>query len=243
MERKQMKRFRRVAVLVTVSLVTAGLLVGCNNDNPASASSATALNQGTGTTSDLSGEPRPFGPRIIEELDLTEDQQASVEAIMKKHHDAFRESNDPKSMTRQERRQAREQMREAMWEEIKTVLTEEQIAKVEERKAERERLRDATPEERVEHRVERLTELLTLSIEQQDQIRTIFLSHMGEFEAIRDSDMSRDERRETMQALGATVHEEIKAVLTPEQIETFDELRASRPHGRGDGGFGKRERM
>jgi len=88
--------------------------------------------------------------------------------------------------------------------------------------------------------VQRLTEELELSADQASQVDAIFSDARAQHEAIENNYTlaQRDEARQEMMAVRENVKQQLEAVLTPEQLKEFEQLRAERCgrfHGRGKG--------
>jgi Spy/CpxP family protein refolding chaperone len=90
----------------------------------------------------------------------------------------------------------------------------------------------------LEHRLQRLDGQLKLTDAQKTQITTIWKQSAEQGRALRkDDSLTRAERRDKMEAILKTAHDQVRAVLTPDQQKIFDTLpperrgrrRASRP--------------
>lgn len=73
-----------------------------------------------------------------------------------------------------------------------------------------------------ERAVERLTEELSLTADQQSQVKTIMEENFA-----KGAEMRQTHRKE-MDALRDETHESLAAVLSPEQVQKFDQLREER---------------
>jgi Spy/CpxP family protein refolding chaperone len=73
-------------------------------------------------------------------------------------------------------------------------------------------------------RSERIAERLNLTVEQQEQFKAIRKSHKGEFQTIKASNVSLEEKKAGMNALHQQVRLELKEVLDSDQLSKFDEL-------------------
>jgi Spy/CpxP family protein refolding chaperone len=93
-----------------------------------------------------------------------------------------------------------------------------------------------SPEERLKH----LTEKLSLTADQQTQIKQIFEDGRAAFQGLKD--LPKDQRREQARELMKTQHEKIMAVLTPDQQAKFKAMIAEHKgewHGRHGGACNK----
>jgi Spy/CpxP family protein refolding chaperone len=90
-------------------------------------------------------------------------------------------------------------------------------------------------------RLQDLTQKLSLTDAQQQQIKTIWAAAEEQGKALRDDEsLSRDDRRAKMQAIMKGTHDQVRAILTPDQQKTFDampppERRGHRGPPKGDG--------
>ena len=84
-----------------------------------------------------------------------------------------------------------------------------------------------------EQQVERLDKALTLTADQKTKIAALFKEQATAMEAI-----PQEERREKMMEMMKATREKVRALLTPEQAKTFDEMP---PMGGGRGGPPKKD--
>lgn len=105
------------------------------------------------------------------------------------------------------------------------------------------------PEQMIKMQTQRLTEELKLTKDQETKVTAIYKKYTGnnnnmDFQKMRDaSDAERTKMREEMQKTRDKQEAEIKAVLTPAQVKTYDENMKKRQeqmrNGQGrQGGFG-----
>lgn len=104
------------------------------------------------------------------------------------------------------------------------------------------------PEQMIKMQTQRLTEELKLTKDQEAKVTAIYKKYTGnntmDFQKMRDaSDAERTKMREEMQKTREKQEAEIKAVLTPAQVKTYDENMKKRQeqmrNGQGrQGGFG-----
>ncbi|UOQ67466.1 DUF4890 domain-containing protein [Hymenobacter volaticus] len=85
-----------------------------------------------------------------------------------------------------------------------------------------------TPEQRADMQTQRLTKELSLSADQSTKVRTIALAETQELQALRAKFSSADSRQgagQEMKAVREKYDAQLKAVLTPEQVTKFDQMR------------------
>ncbi len=94
------------------------------------------------------------------------------------------------------------------------------------------------PEEMIARRVAHLTEILTLTEEQQEQITGFLTEASTKLMTAREESQSREEFREAAVAIFQELDQQISSVLTAEQLELYNELKEERRDRRG-GPFGR----
>ncbi|MBP7142944.1 MAG: hypothetical protein KBA71_13625 [Opitutaceae bacterium] len=97
---------------------------------------------------------------------------------------------------------------------------------------------------RGEHMVDRVKQLaheLSLTDEQQTQVKAVFAEQAKEMKAVMDdTSLSDQDRRSKRMELMRGVNGKIREVLTPEQQAKFDKMQAAGPGGKGKHGRGKK---
>jgi Spy/CpxP family protein refolding chaperone len=177
--------------------------------------------------------------RMTRDLGLTEEQQAKIKPILTDEYAQLEKLRGNDTFNRDERRAALQKLNESTFEKIQPILTPEQQKKQEElKKYIKERRHQqrgskpgpdqtrgaalSDPERRLEH----LTLELTLTAEQQARIKPILEGEFAQLEKVRGNDaLNRDERRARLQELNLATYEEIKPVLTPEQLKKYDGIK------------------
>ncbi|WP_022823877.1 Spy/CpxP family protein refolding chaperone [Hymenobacter norwichensis] len=95
----------------------------------------------------------------------------------------------------------------------------------------------STPEQRAEMQTKRLTSQLGLTADQTTKIQAIALAENQELATLRGKYASADSRQgagQEMKALRDKYETQLKAVLTPEQLTKYDQLRDERMDNRRD---------
>lgn len=152
------------------------------------------------------------------QLNLTDAQREQMQAIRRQAAEqgrALRESGD---------RQAMMALRRSTFEQVRNVLTAQQRAQLEQQRAAHQR-------EMFERRMTRLTERLSLSATQAQQVRGI-LSHANTQRRalFEQSRLDETDPRPALEALRTRTQAQLGSVLSPEQMSTLGELREQ--HGR-----------
>ena len=141
---------------------------------------------------------------MAEALNLTPDQKAKIEDILRKHHDEM------------EKMRALQQTIES---EVKEILTPEQ-----QQKWAGMRGRGEGPGGRPQGlaRMQEMIKDLNLTSDQQAKVQQILQENQPDMQDIRDDkSLSEQQRQDKMKALHQTIEDEIKSILTPEQQQKF----------------------
>lgn len=99
------------------------------------------------------------------------------------------------------------------------------------------------PEQMIKMQTQRLTEELKLTKDQETKVTAIYKKYTGnnntDFQRMRDaSDEERNKMRVEMQKTREKQEAELKAVLTPAQVKTYDDNQKKRQEQMRQGGFG-----
>lgn len=159
----------------------------------------------------------------LSNLDLTEAQKAQIKAIGTKYAPQVRAIIADKTTSKEQKRAALQTLRVAARAEVNTILTPAQRVKV---KALR-----ALVESEIKALVARISDEVNLTESQRTEIRAILQdAHLQASAIVTDEALSRLQKRESLQSLGATTRAAIGALLTgsqPNQLEAIaKEIRA-----------------
>lgn len=162
--------------------------------------------------------------RMLQQLELTDNQKAQVRAIMESARERGQELRGQGRSP--ENRAAMHELHQETRQLVLDVLTPAQKTKMEE-------LRSQQQERRIDRRVSRMTEKLSLSDTQASRIRSILEAARTQRQALRNGSEAGAERREAMQTLRQRTKTAIDAVLTAEQRATLERHRAEHEGRRG----------
>ncbi len=167
-------------------------------------------------------------------LDLTEDQKAKIKPILEANFKEKQAVRADTNLTREQRRAKMLELRGKMHDQVKPLLTAEQNGKVAEMwKANGHYGKGKHACMKQGHygkdfrmdpakHLERMTVCLGLSTEQQSKIKPILEENFTAKKALRaDNTLTRDQRRAKMQELRVKMQDQIKPLLTPEQVKNF----------------------
>ena len=164
-------------------------------------------------------------------LVLNDTQKEQIKGVivekMENRRERFRGRKDRSERpSREERKAMRKERHEEMIAAIMPILTPEQQAIVNEIKAARDR--GEVPQILIDKRVEKMAEKLSLTVDQQAQLKTLFTESGQKMLAAKSEDGDRRANREAIKALREMTDAQIKTLLTPEQQETYEALKAER---------------
>ena len=85
---------------------------------------------------------------------------------------------------------------------------------------------DSGADKFVDHRLERLTKMLTLTDDQQAQIKPILADEFTSMKAVKDdSTLADDAKKDKMKTLSDDAKAKISAILTPDQQQKFAQMK------------------
>jgi len=166
--------------------------------------------------------------KIAAELELTDAQKTKF-AEISKASDAKKEAiKSDASLTEEQKREAFKANHEASKAQMKEVLTAEQLAKLEAKKAEHrgqhagkkgEGKHEArTAEEKAKMRTDRMTKEVSLTEEQQTKMTALNLSAIKKEEAVRNNTaLTEDQKKEKMKEIREAQKSDFEALLSDEQ--------------------------
>lgn len=160
-------------------------------------------------------------------LNLTADQQTQVKAIFEATRAQAKVIADSTTLSEDDKRVKIEELREAANTKIKPLLTPDQQKNFDELQKQLPhgtgtRQPGAGP---MGDPVAMLTAALNLTADQQTQIKTIFEAMHPQMKSIEhDTTLSQDEKMAKLSDLRNATHARIKALLTPDQQQKFDEI-------------------
>ena len=185
------------------------------------------------------GKPDMYGPEyrldmMTRRLGLSEEQQARIKPILAEENLQLKGLRGNDTYNRDERRSKLQELNLATYEKIKPILTQEQLNKHEQAKKiiseRRSKNRSSRPgpnpgSNESDNRLQRLTLDLTLTAEQQSNIKLILAEENSQLETLRGNDTyNREQRRIKLQELNKISSDKIRPFLTPEQQQKFDTI-------------------
>lgn len=211
-----MSRARYIVVLLTATLVSLAA--------SGQASQAPANEQSNSATSaqDTRDRVATHLDRMARRLNLTEEQKAQITPILQDQVAQARAIRHDASLTPEQKRGKLRLLRDSSRAEVESVLTPEQVARM--------------PRPGAARGMARIARRLDLSAEQKAKIRPLLVQQHKEVRAIReDSALSAQQKKERVREVRKSTHQQILALLTPQQQQELKDMRGrwhERRHGR-----------
>ncbi len=159
---------------------------------------------------------------ITKDLNLSDDQKQQLKVIKENQRTQMAELKKNENISVKELRDRKTSLAKEHKSAIEGILTPEQKTKIQEQ-------RNKSMEKRQQmqaKRMEKMKKDLALTDAQSSKLKTMNESYKGKFESLkRNESLDRTAKKEQFQALKQQQKEELKNVLTPEQIQKFDEMK------------------
>ena len=169
---------------------------------------------------------------LTKDLDLTDAQKQKMKETRENYRKEVAELNKNENITVKEMRDRRAALAKDHKAAIDEILTQEQKNKIKEQ-------RNKSMEQRKQlqaKRAEKMKKDLALSDDQSAKLKTMNEGYKSKFESLRSNEsLDRAAKKEQFEALKEQRKEELKNVLTQEQIKKLDEMkkdRGGRKHAR-----------
>jgi Spy/CpxP family protein refolding chaperone len=207
--------FAAIVVLLFGALTSIGLAAP---DQPAQPPAA-----GPGMTKMAKPENRMI--RISRGLNLTEEQKAKIKPILEDESAKVNSVLEDSTLSRQQKRVKIREIHAATFEQIKPILTPEQLKKHEEMMKSGKGMRSKMPQMTPANRLQGLSAALDLTEEQKAKIKPILEDESAKVKsALEDTKLSRQQKRAKVREIHAATFEQIKPVLTPEQLKKHEQM-------------------
>lgn len=174
--------------------------------------------------------PERAAERLAERLNLTEEQQSTVQSYFEDQQSQMQVLRNDNALTREQRRERAREIRQQTRDKVRSILTVEQQQRSEELRNEARQ----NFQERRQGRFDATARLLELTPEQKNQMQSVLEEQRNQLRELRnDSSMTRDDRRGQARAIREQTQSEIGSMLDSMQQQKLEDLRALR------GGFGR----
>lgn len=175
----------------------------------------------------MGGSPQDRLMMMTRYLNLTDEQKKKIKPILDEEAGKIKVVRDDSSLTQDQKREKVRAIHAATYERIKPLLTAEQLKKHEEMmtRAGEWRWQMASPEVRLE----KMGKDLNLTAEQKAKIKPILEREQTKMKSIHeDSTLTREQMREQMMTIHRSTYDEIKSILTPEQVKRHESMERAR---------------
>lgn len=169
---------------------------------------------------------------LTKDLNLSDDQKQKMKEVKENHRKQMAELRKNENITVKEMRDRRAALAKEQKAAIDGILTQEQKIKIQEQ-------RTKSIEKRKEmqaKRAEKMKKDLALTDDQSSKLKTMNESYRSKFETLKKNEsLDRTAKKEQFKALKQQHKEELKNVLTQEQIQKLDEMKkdkGGRKHAR-----------
>lgn len=162
---------------------------------------------------------------MMEELGLNEEQQTKLDALKKDTKQKIASIKDDTSMDDETRKAKIKSIKSNHQAAMKEILTEEQMAILEAKKAEwKSTKEEMTHEEIADKKTKKMKELLNLTPEQEEQVYALNLKVIMKIDAIKKDDSKSAEKKKEFIKGNKDDHKRVMdTILTAEQLEIYEE--------------------
>jgi Spy/CpxP family protein refolding chaperone len=169
--------------------------------------------------------------RLKAELQLNDQQYASVRTINQKYAKEFVSVRNNEAMEKKEKHVQLKAMKQERAEDISAVLTPEQKVKWEKLRAENKEKKKAKVKQRKEN-----IESLNLTAHQKTKMKEAHQAFKSKARALKaEEKSSKDDRKAAMKSLKLERDSEVRKILTDEQFAKWKEMKKNGKKGRGRG--------
>ena len=163
----------------------------------------------------------------LAKLNLTEDQKSQVQPIMQKARDEMKAIHEDSTLTQEQKGQQIQTIKQSTDEQLKSILTPDQFQKYQQMKSEWK-----NKNKEGEHGRHNLFEKLNLSTAQQDQVQTVMQKSKADTKVVKENAaLTADQKKEQIKTIRQGADEQLKSILTPEQYQKLQEMRAHHKGG------------
>ena len=163
----------------------------------------------------------------LAKLSLSDEQQAQVKPIMQKARDQMKAIHEDSTLTQEQKDQQIQAVKQSTDEQLKSILTPEQFQKYQQMKSEwKNKSKEGG------HARQNPFEKLNLSTGQQDQVQTVMQKAKADSKVIKENAaLTADQKKEQIKMIRQGADEQLKSILTTEQYQKLQEMRAHHKGG------------
>lgn len=161
---------------------------------------------------------------IIEQLNLSDDQQAEMKIVMDENRQKVKELKADSTLSEDERKMAFKELQEERKTKVNEILTEEQIEKLKEIKKQHRAENAKSPEERAQMMTDKMVAKLELETDQTEKVSALNLKTAKEISELKQNeDLTPESRKESVKAARENHKTEMKTILTDAQFATYEQ--------------------
>jgi Spy/CpxP family protein refolding chaperone len=166
-----------------------------------------------------------IGPKLAQQLGLTDAQKAQIQNYLKDSRSQLEVLRNDTTLTPDQRRTQVQQIRQTTQDKVKSVLTPDQQTQLAQLRAQAQEKMQAQREQAVDRRLARMTSKLGLNATQSAAIKSITDNSRTQAKAIRDNTtLTADQKIQQLQALRQSTREQVVAQLTPDQQTQLNQM-------------------
>jgi hypothetical protein len=168
--------------------------------------------------------------KLDEQVDLTDKQKEKLQALSVDFITSQQKIKADETITDEVKKSQIKELRQKHKEAVKEILTEEQIAKLEEiRKQKKEEKRKKTLEEKMRAKTDMMSEKLELSEEQDEKLYVLNVKVAQKIKAIKeDPDMTDAKKKEFIKGNKEDYMRVLGTILTEDQMKKFETWKAEK---------------
>lgn len=167
--------------------------------------------------------------KLTEKLSLTDEQVSEIKPLLLDLMNNIKETKANESLTADAKKAKVKSFKEVFSANVEAKLDESQKEKFAELKAEHEakvaekKANKKTPGEHAAELTEEMTELLSLTTEQEEKVRILNLKVANKIQAIKDNDsMTKEKKKEFIKGNKGDHKNEMTGILTADQLVTYE---------------------
>lgn len=159
---------------------------------------------------------------LTKDLNLSEDQKQKLKAINENHRKQITELNKNDNITVKEMRERKANLSREHKASVEGILTAEQKTKLQAQKTKSIEQRQQMQAKRME----KMKKELSLTDEQSSKLKTMNDGYKSKFESLKNNEsLDRTAKKEQFKALKQQQKDELKNVLTQDQMKKLDEMK------------------
>ncbi len=155
-------------------------------------------------------------------LNLSEDQRSRIEPILQDEMQQAKAIRQDTSLTPEQKRGKMLQLRDSSRAQVEALMTPEQVARL--------------PRRGTGRRMAKMAQRLNLTPDQKAKMKPLLLDQHKQVQAVRaDASLTPEQKQGKIREIRKSTHQQVMALLTPEQQQQLKEMRGRWGRGAGHG--------